>query len=75
MNTFVVDEHCWNVSCVVKDSYPLFCLFSLHLDNTLCRAVCDCLSELKLADVCDVMLLVCVGSLWKCEYESDLAMF
>jgi hypothetical protein len=44
-------------------------------DNTQCRTVGDCLTKHNLTDVCDLMMLISVDSLWKCEYGSDLVIF
>jgi hypothetical protein len=44
-------------------------------DNKQCLTIGDCLTKHKLADVCDIMVLISVQNLWKYEYGSDLAIF
>jgi hypothetical protein len=44
-------------------------------DNTQRLAVGVYLTEYDLADVCDLMMLISVDSLWKYEYGSDLTVF
>jgi hypothetical protein len=44
-------------------------------DDTQCLAVGDCLIKHNLLDVCDIMVLISIDSLWKYEYGSDLAIF
>jgi hypothetical protein len=47
----------------------------LRLNAVWQQAVGDCLSELNSADVCDLMVLTSIDSLWKYEYGSDRAVF
>jgi hypothetical protein len=44
-------------------------------NNTQRRAVSDCLTKHNLADVCDLIVLISVDSLWRYEYGSDLDIF
>jgi hypothetical protein len=44
-------------------------------DNTQCLTVGDCLTKHNFGDVLDLMTLILIGSVWKYEYDRELAVF